>query len=428
MKRGLFAIIVLLSAWETGPREARAEKPALAVLEFKVRGMEAGREDLGRMMAEIFSVKLGDHFRVLERVQVRKVIETKKFENTDFVEEPAKAAEVGKLARAKFIMVGSLNKIGEEFLLVAKIIKCETGEQFAGGTSTFKGMGEMMGTVDKVVKSMGFGDEDPKEEKPPTLPRGFELVRPGLYRCVNDRALMVHVPAGRFEMGSENLGPAEKPVHRVSLKGFLIDLNEVTNRMFAKFLDFSGEDRDEDRNRLVFEDRAIGLVKKGSSWIPVEGYEDYPVVRVTWYGASAYAKWAGKELPTEAAWEYAARGSDGRKYPWGNKEPDGALAVFGRSGFDRTRKAGMLQSGESPFGVRDMAGNVSEWCRDWFDPRYYQSSPFANPLNDEEAEQRSLRGGSWKDAAMKILAPYRSSSEPLSAADTIGFRCLKTLE
>ncbi|GEM_PF-2519201 len=418
----MFALLLgLVGAARAAPKEP------LAVVTFRVRGegLDAG---LGEIVAELFAVKVGPHFRVLERVQVSKIIETQQFQYTDLVEDPSKAVKVGKLARARYILVGSLNKIGGTHILVAKVLDCESGEQFKGTSTTFDDIGTLSEAVDKIVRSMKFGASPDGEPEVPTLPEGIVRLRPGLYRCERDRAVMVHVEPGTFTMGAENAGPAARPVHKVRMKGFFIDRTEVTNRMFARFLNFRGKDVDDEGRPMIYPDPRIGLVKEGDDWKAVRGYEDFPVVRVTWYGASAYATWARKSLPTEAQWEYAARGASGFLYPWGNAAPKPALAVYDRRPPHRSGRAGALRDGVSPFGCLDMAGNVSEWCLDWFDAKYYEVSRFDDPVNLERKDERVLRGGSWYDPAEKILSAYRRRAKAHFADDTVGFRCVKNLD
>jgi formylglycine-generating enzyme required for sulfatase activity len=267
---------------------------------------------------------------------------------------------------------------------------------------------------------------------PPSVPQGIALVRPGLYQCQKDRAAMVWVPGGKFLMGAEDLGEATRPVHEVSLKGFFIDRAEVTNRQFAHFLTLRGKDADDEGRPMIYADVRIGIVKRGDEWTAVKGREEHPVVRVTWFGAAAYAAWAGKSLPTEAQWEYAASGSDGRLYPWGNAAPRPAgngqgFCVFGRRPPDLTLPSGSAPDGASPFGCLDMAGNVAEWCRDWYDETFYGNSPVENPASLETREKRVVRGGSWYDAADRMRRASRGAGAPHVAEDTVGFRCVKEL-
>ncbi|MHC5037438.1 MAG: formylglycine-generating enzyme family protein [Planctomycetota bacterium] len=403
------------------------EKESLAVVAFKVRGIEAAGET-GNLVGELFSVKLGPYYRIVERVQVAKIIEAQQFQATDLVEDPKKAAKVGKLARARYVLVGSLNRLGEEYILVAKILDCDSGEQVKGGSTTFQGVSKLSHAVENVLQSMGLKKEKTQEDQPPVPPEGVILVRPGLYRSERDKALMVWVAAGKFRMGSEKLGAAERPVHEVKMKGFFIDRTEVTNRMFARYLNLRGKDVDENGQKMIFPDPRIGLTKWGDTWTPVKGVEEHPVVRVTWYGAVAYAKWAKKSLPTEAQWEYAARGKESRRYPWGNGAPNRELCVFGRRPPDRTLRAGQMTDGAAASRCLDMAGNVAEWCRDWFEEKFYETSPFADPVNLEKRDFRVHRGGSWYDTAEKILSARRAHAKPHFADDTLGFRCVKELQ
>ena len=194
-------------------------------------------------------------------------------------------------------------------------------------------------------------------------------------------AEMILIPAGEFIMGSpEGEGDAnEHPQHPVFLNAFYIDKYEVTNALYKQFMSATGHIAP-----LFWDDEEYN-------------HPNQPVVRVTWHDAVAYAEWAGKRLPTEAEWEKAARGTDGRIYPWGN-EWDSSKCNSGVSGdgYEYTAPVGSFPAGASPYGVMDMAGNVWEWCADWYDKDYYSSqSSQQNPKGPDSGTYRVLRGGSW---------------------------------
>ena len=217
-------------------------------------------------------------------------------------------------------------------------------------------------------------------------------------------AEMVRIPAGEFTMGSDELGRAERPVHRVYLDEYYIGKFEVTNAQFKRFCD------------------EAGYPYPAATWYPdaarttdreLAEKPNHPVVGINWGDAVAYTKWLSEEtgrsyrLPTEAEWEKAARGGlEGSKYPWGDDEYDADgrhLANLGwSSDNDRLRERdGFLNSapvGTFPangYGLYDMAGNVWEWCSDYYDETYYSRSPRRNPRGPERGEERVLRGGSW---------------------------------
>ncbi len=247
---------------------------------------------------------------------------------------------------------------------------------------------------------------------------------------------MVHVPAGEFLMGSAadaNEAQAnEKPQHAVTLDAFWIDRMEVTNSQFARFVAETKYVTDAEKAGTgeVFDGTRVWVVTKGADWRqpwgPGSSNEgDHPVVQVSWNDAKAYCEWAGRRLPTEAEWEMAARGTDGRTYPWGNATPDATLANFGMNVKDTTA-VGSYPAGVSPYGALDMAGNVWEWVGDWYAFTYDSSSPAANPVGPETGEYRVLRGGSWDNPSWYVRSAFRLGVRPDVSYGHYGIRCARS--
>ena len=225
-----------------------------------------------------------------------------------------------------------------------------------------------------------------------------------------DGMTQIYIPAGEFVMGSGNDLKNDNPQHRIYLDPYWMDELEVTNAIYAKCLKAG----------------ACTHPALYDSYFGIWAYRDYPVVYVNWYQADQYCRWAGRSLPTEAQWEKAARGTDGRKYPWGDQTPNPRLANFNLSLIAEPVPAFRYPLGASPYGVLNMAGNVREWIADWYDGNYYQSSPHANPEGPSTGTQRSLRSGSYAEDQQQISVYTRFKHEPDSAGLSRGFRCAET--
>jgi sulfatase modifying factor 1 len=285
-------------------------------------------------------------------------------------------------------------------------------------------------------------------------------------RGVTSTEPMVRLSGGEFAMGTD--GPwayeddGEGPVHPVVLRPFWIDTTAVTNEAYAAFVDATGHVTDAERFEWSFvfagllpedfeETRAVAQAPwwrqvYGADWrhpegpqSTVEGRKDHPVIHVSWDDACAYAAWVDKRLPTEAEWEYAARGGLERKlFPWGNDlEPEGRhrMNVWqGTFPIDNTLADGFL--GTAPvtafapngYGLYNTTGNVWEWCDDWYDPGYYRVAPRENPAGPEHGTHRVMRGGSYLCHASycrRYRVGSRSANSPDSTTGNLGFRCAR---
>ncbi len=287
---------------------------------------------------------------------------------------------------------------------------------------------------------------------------------------------MAWIPGGAFVMGCANMGDAQ-PFHEVILDGFWMDTTEVTNTQFAEFVRATGYVtnaeralnpeyapnatpeqlapqsfvfRPPDRNARGNLPRDCLYLVRGADWrhpegpgTSIVGRENHPVVHISWEDASAYAKWAGKRLPTEAEWEYAARGGlHAKRYVWGDEKiPEGkwqANIWQGNFPWENTREDGFY--GTAPvksfppngYGLYDMSGNVWEWCADWYRPDTYANSPKRNPKgpgdsydpNEPSTPKRVQRGGSYL-CTQRYIPGGRAKGEPSSSHGHAGFRCVK---
>jgi formylglycine-generating enzyme required for sulfatase activity len=262
---------------------------------------------------------------------------------------------------------------------------------------------------------------------------------------------MALVPAGEFLMGSPPGNGSfsdEQPQRLVYLSAFWIDRHEVTNEEYLRFVQATGHPTPaNDKPALI-------IWEQGK---PLPGIEPHPVVNVSWHDAVAYCRWAGKRLPTEAEWEKAARGTGGRRYPWGNEwnptlansasywagrtiefssgaewkafwvNGEGARISKERGikGEVLTLPVGSFPQAASPYGLMDMAGNAAEWVQDWYEPYSYLNAPLANPPGPDGVLLKAMRGGSWLKPARSLRTTDRDYGYPDDRPSGTGFRCVK---
>lgn len=285
-----------------------------------------------------------------------------------------------------------------------------------------------------------------------------------------DGAPMVLIPAGTFMMGStkdevdrairdcvkeeekdqptcEGWHKPELPQHRVRMDTFYLDRYEVTNRIFQQFVQQTSyrTTAENEGSAWVFVEGKGWQELKGATWRQPEGGQtvfasdrnEHPVVAVSWEDADAFCRWAGKRLPTEAEWEYAARAGTTTRYWWGNGNPGSRqveniadesaknLLKSIMTGYDdgsiRTAPVGSYEA--NPWGLHDMSGNVAEWTADWFGSTYYENSPERNPKGPSSSKYRVLRGGSWSLEPVTVRTVNRKWLTPMDRDGRLGFRC-----
>jgi formylglycine-generating enzyme required for sulfatase activity len=212
-------------------------------------------------------------------------------------------------------------------------------------------------------------------------------------------------------MGSNSSSSDEKPAHKVNLDAFWIDKTEVTVGMYYLCVEAGRCQEPTGKSSSTH-----------TSYYGNAEFNNYPVIYVDWYRATTYCEWVARRLPTEAEWEKAARGDDGRIYPWGNDMPNNSFLNYGNNIGDIT-EVGEFIKDISIYGALDMGGNVWEWVQDWYSATYYQITQLTNPLGPELGRYRVHRGGSWDDYVDGVYSSNRNRSTPGNVSNKVGFRC-----
>ncbi|MBW1805500.1 MAG: SUMF1/EgtB/PvdO family nonheme iron enzyme [Deltaproteobacteria bacterium] len=258
------------------------------------------------------------------------------------------------------------------------------------------------------------------EKKPLVVPeKPVEVTHP------KDNSIMTLIPEGAFTMGSD-AWDAEKPMQPITLDKYYIDKYLVTNKLFQKFVEETSYVTDAEKDNS-------GMVRMGRRWkkVPdamwkmpdgatsIEGKEDHPVSQVSYNDALAYCQWANKDLPTEAQWEKAARGPNGNEFPWGNSDPDDTMANF-ENMIESTSPVTDYEKGKSVYGIQDMAGNVYQWCKDWYGTGERAAK---NPTGPESGKERVIKGGSFLEGMESLRSANRDRYKPDYSSFLFGFRC-----
>ncbi len=253
----------------------------------------------------------------------------------------------------------------------------------------------------------------------------------GSYVIGADGMKTLFVPAGEFIMGASANRLLEvcqrfrsdcrrdwflnvEPERKVSLDAFWIDETEVTNKMYKACMDAG-------KCAPPFQVNS----SRRESYFDSVRYESYPVIYVSWVQAQAYCEFVGRRLPTEAEWEKAARGTDGRLFPWGGNLPTTKYANFGLRAGD-TSPVKQYSAGKSPYGAFDMLGNAWEWTADWYEENYYKTAPALNPTGPQTGTLKVLRGGSWVSNDFDMFVTERYGNFPNTTNNIIGFRCARS--
>jgi formylglycine-generating enzyme required for sulfatase activity len=269
--------------------------------------------------------------------------------------------------------------------------------------------------------------------KPPDCPGGECLVSAGpFWMGVNRDG--TQCPANVLDPRGNEITIWEVPCHVVDIPAYFIERDEVTNGRYQTYLEAVGVDcvnPSDGRPCAPASDTA------GRYWCTfgIAGKEDYPVTCLTWAQADGYCRWGGGRLCSEAEWEKAARGTDGRLYPWGNERPSCGFAILSESydlhsgcGTDMFFPVGSRTAGASPYGVMDMLGNAAEWTQDWFHFSYDGAPTDGTAWDVQEFKLKSVRGGSTRSIDVDLASSYRDRADPDLVQELVGFRCCRTPE
>lgn len=396
----------------------------VAVLDFEVNSNMIDK-NAGAIVADSFGFKVHKSgcYEIVNRNAMKRVLEEHEV-NCNFI---GCADVLGELLDVQKIFAGSVGKLGDTYTINVVLIDVNTTKEENSEYRSAKGKIDALLEIAGDMADYFCPDVGGNGGPNPLLPDGFAAVKdspidsttglPSEIECLKDKSRMALVNAGEFTMGSK-FRKDEKPVHTVYLDNYYIDKYEVTVSQYKKFCKATGYN-----------------MWKQPDW----NKSNHPVVYVRYKDAVAYCEWSGKRVPTEAEWEKAAAGTDGMIFPWGNTNVTGKRANFcdtncekrwktdiSNDFYTHTAPVGSYEDGKSAYGCYDMAGNVSEWCSDWYKKDYYKMSGLRNPIGVSSGTYRVVRGGSCYHMGDEIRSSYRGFNKPLEINPNrlIGFRCV----
>ena len=439
---------------------AQENEYGLAVLDLQPNGVS---ETESRVLSDVLRSsilkviqeqrsKVKGSYTLIERSQMDKILEEFEVQNTGCTDVSC-AIEFGEMLNAERIIIGTVGLVGSTYIVVARIVDVETSTTLVSVDRT------VPSPVDNVIKLMSaVGHELLTGERisvplaqthaaPSQLPVSGQSVPASRVPVKSPTApdisggsdifgiLMVPLPAGSFQMGDiQGSGSGdEKPVHTVTLSGFMMSATEVSVGQFRAFVEDTGYRTEAERGdgASIFTGEEW-TKKRDANWKNpyMSQDDDHPVVCVSWNDANAFCQWlsekTGEEfrLPTEAEWEYACRAGTETKYYTGNSEGDlGRAGWYSSNSGSITHTVGQKES--NPWGLYDMHGNAWEWCNDWFGESYYSSSPSSNPTGPSSGSRRVDRGGGWGNSAGNCRSANRSGSYPTYTNGSLGFRVVR---
>jgi len=449
--RTALRIVALLAvaanaAWFVNPErgaaaDSAAEKPTIAVVDFQTQG-DIRIKDAAKIIPRLLLAEFAGKFALISRSELDALLSERDLRMSDLSASTTPGERI-KILPVKFLVVGDVMK-GADWWVTAHLIEVSNAKVHKPRKIRAKTYPELEAKAPLLARLLTMSDEEYQSwlgeqsgrdgdwsqgvRKAFALPPGFDVPHgakrdtlgfPLRLRNRKDGGTYALIPGGSFLMGSDEGDADEQPVHKLWIDDFYMAIAEVSESQFAAFVRSTGYRTEAERSRAQ-------ITWRNHPWKSGDKTGSLPVAAVSQADALAYCRWAGTRLPTEAEWEKAARGKDGRRYPWGNKEPTSALVNchLGQAATPALKPCGDLPAGASPFGCLQMAGNVWEWVADSYDPYFYRDCPALNPLCKQKPIRLQLRGGDMHSSPKHVAASNRYEYSAASwRPHATGFRC-----